>query len=126
MFNPWCITAAVLVAATVAHANPAENDEAMVRAATRSGCLTCHTILPASKRADGLPPMAPAWRDVAIKYRDDPDASERLTRIVTSGSNPLAPHWAGKAGAVTMPPNANAVAEAEARVLVNWILVLVP
>ena len=126
MFNPWCITAALLVGATAARANPAENDEAMVRTATRSGCMACHRILPTPKRADGLPPIAPAWRDIAIKYRDDPGASERLTRIVMSGSNPRAPHWAGKAGAVTMPPNTDAVTEADARVLVNWILVLVP
>ncbi|MEO8059198.1 MAG: c-type cytochrome [Burkholderiales bacterium] len=126
MFNPWCIAAALLVAASAARANPAENDEAMVRAATRSGCMACHGILPGPRRADGLPPIAPAWRDIAVKYRDDPSASERLTRIVMTGSNPRARHWAGKAGAVTMPPNAEQVTEAEARVLVNWILVLVP
>ena len=126
MFNPWCITAALLVGATAACANPAENDEAMVRTATRSGCMACHGILPAPKRSDGLPLIAPAWRDIAIKYRDDPGASERLTRIVMSGSNARAPHWAGKAGAVMMLPNTDAVAEADARVLVNWILVLVP
>ncbi|MEP7101971.1 MAG: hypothetical protein ABI781_15780, partial [Burkholderiales bacterium] len=61
----------------------------------------------------------------AIKYRDDPGASERLTRIVMTGSNPRAPHWTGKAGAVTMPPNATDVTEADARVFVNRILVLV-
>jgi cytochrome c551/c552 len=32
----------------------------------------------------------------------------------------------GKAGAASMPPNAAAVNEAQARQLVNWILVLVP
>ena len=126
MFNAWYVTAVLLVGVTAARSNPVENDEAMVRTAARTGCMACHAILPAPKRADGLPPIAPAWRDVAIKYRNDPGASERLTRIVMSGSNPRAPHWAGKAGAVTMPPNAEAVTEADARVLVNWILVLVP
>lgn len=126
MFNPWCITAALLAVASAARANPAENDEAMVRMATRSGCMACHGILPTPRRADGLPPIAPPWRDIAIKYRDDPGASERLTRVVMAGSNPRAPHWAGKVGAVTMPPNAGELTEGEARVLVNWILVLVP
>jgi cytochrome c len=98
----------------------------MLNLATSSGCMACHSILPTAKRADGLPPIAPAWRDVAIKYRDDPGASERLTRTVLTGSNPNSRHWAGKVSAVAMPPNAVAISEADARALVNWILVLVP
>jgi cytochrome c len=113
-------------AATSAWANPAENDVAMVKLATRSGCMACHSILPLPKRADGLPPVAPAWRDIALKYRDDAGASERLTRTVMTGSNPQARHWAGQAGATAMPPNDEMVSEADARMLVNWILVLVP
>lgn len=118
--------AAIGFAATSARATPAENDAAMVQMATTSGCMVCHTILPAPKRSDGLPPIAPAWRDIAIKYRDDPAASNRLTRTVMTGSNPNARHWEGKVGATAMPPNAIAVSEADARMLVNWILVLVP
>ncbi len=98
----------------------------MVKLATDRGCMACHSILPAPRRADGLPPIAPAWRDIAIKYRDDPGASERLMRTVLTGSNPKARHWAGKVSDVTMPSNATVVTEREARALVNWILVLVP
>jgi cytochrome c len=119
-------TAVLLMATTAAHATRAEYDEAMLKLATASGCMSCHSILPMPKRADGLPPIAPAWRDVAVKYRDDPGASERLTRTVMTGSNPNSRHWAGKVSTVTMPPNAVAVSEADARALVNWILVLVP
>jgi cytochrome c len=118
--------AAALFIATPVRATQAENDDAMLKLATHSGCMACHSILPIPKRADGLPPIAPAWRDIAIKYRDDPSASDRLTRTVMTGSNPQSRHWAGKVSDVTMPPNAVAVAEADARVLVNWILVLVP
>ena len=74
----------------------------------------------------GLPPIAPAWRDIAIKYRDDPGASDRLRRTVMTGTGPNSRHWAGKVSAVNMPPNAAVISDAEARVLVNWILVLVP
>ena len=98
----------------------------MLKLATYSGCMACHSILPAPKRADGLPPIAPAWRDIAIKYRDDPRASDRLTRTVMTGSNPDSRHWVGKVSVVTMPPNDATVSQADARVLVNWILVLVP
>jgi cytochrome c len=117
---------ALFVAATPARATPAENDAAMLKLATRSGCMACHSILPTAKRADGLPPIAPAWRDIAIKYRDDPGASNRLTRTVMTGSNPKSRHWVGKVSAVNMPSNTAAVSEADARRLVNWILVLVP
>jgi cytochrome c len=117
---------AALVVATPARATQAENDAAMLKLASHSGCMDCHSILPAARRADGLPPIAPAWRDIAIKYRDDPGASNRLTRTVMTGSNPNSRHWVGKVSDVTMPPNTVAVSEANARRLVNWILVLVP
>lgn len=121
-----CAVAALFTAAAPVGATQAENDAAMLKLATASGCMACHSILPAPKRADGLPPIAPAWRDIAVKYRDDPGATDRLTRVVMTGSNPSSRHWVGKVSAVAMPPNAVAVTEAEARVLVNWILVLVP
>ena len=122
---PYAV-AALSIAAAPVRANQAENNAAMLKLATYSGCMACHSILPIPKRADGLPPIAPAWRDIAIKYRDDPGASDRLTRTVMTGSNPYFRHWAGTVSAVTMPPNTVAITEADARVLVNWILVLVP
>jgi cytochrome c len=122
-----CAVAALwVVVALPVGATPAEYAEAMLKLATDRGCMACHTILPAAKRADGLPPIAPAWRDIAIKYRDDAAASERLTRTVMTGSNPKSRHWAGKVSDVTMPPNAGVVTQDEARALVNWLLVLVP
>jgi cytochrome c len=121
-----CTAAALLIVVAAVRANKAENDAAMLKLASASGCMACHTILPAPQRPDGLPPIAPAWRDIAIKYRDDPGASARLTRTVMTGSDPRSRHWAGKVSDVTMPPNAVVVPEAEARVLVNWLLVLVP
>lgn len=119
--------AALSVITIPAQATTAENDEALLKLATASGCMACHSVLPTPRRADGLPPIAPAWRDIAIKYRDDPGASDRLTRTVMGGSARNSRHWAGKIGGlVAMPPNAGAISEADARMLVNWILVLVP
>jgi cytochrome c len=43
-----------------------------------------------------------------------------------TGSAAASRHWAGKVGVAAMPPNAGVLSEAEARVLVNWLLVLVP
>jgi cytochrome c len=44
---------------------------------TDSGCDKCHRI---DKKKDG-----PAYRDVAAKYRDKPDAIASVTHHVTSG-----------------------------------------
>ncbi|MBL0085498.1 MAG: cytochrome C552 [Ideonella sp.] len=120
------LVAALLFIPSAVHANRAEYDAMMLEQAQQSGCMACHTVLPTPRRADGLPPIAPAWRDIALKYRDDPGASERLTHIVMTGANPRSRHWVGKVSTVAMPPNAGAVSEARARRLVNWLLVLVP
>lgn len=117
---------ALTLAAPLAQATPAEYGEAMFRLATERGCLACHALQSGPRRADGLPPIAPAWVEIAKHYRDDPTAYERLTRTVVSGSSPAARHWAGKVSDASMPPNATVVSEREARALVNWILVLVP
>jgi cytochrome c len=117
---------AMLMASLQVRANEADYNIAMLKLATQSGCTSCHGILPAPERADGLAPIAPAWRDISIKYRDDPGASNRLTRAVMQGSDPGSTHWAGRIGVVRMPPNAIVVTESDARMLVNWILVLVP
>jgi cytochrome c len=114
------------VAAQPAAATPAEYAESMLKLATDRGCMACHTIRPAAKRADGLPPIAPAWRDVALKYRDDPGAHDKLVRTVMTGSDPKARHWVGKVSEVAMPPNSGVVTKDEARALVDWLLVLVP
>lgn len=117
---------ALTLATPLAQATPAEYGEAMFRLATERGCLACHALQSAPRRADGLPPIAPAWVEIAKRYRDDPVAYERLTRTVMGGSSPSSRHWVGKVSDVNMPPNATVVSEREARALVNWILVLVP
>ena len=124
----WIRCALALAAALAgpARATPAEYAQTMLKLATDRGCMACHTIVPAAVRPDGLPPIAPAWRDIAIKYRDDPAAHERLVRTVMTGSDPRARHWVGKVSAVNMPPHVAVVTEREARELVNWLLVLVP
>lgn len=117
---------ALLCASPFARATPAENDAAMLRLANEKGCMLCHSIAPKPRRTDGLPPIAPSWREVALKYRDDPVAHRKLTQTVITGSDPKARHWTGKAGATAMPPNAATISPEEAHQLVNWLLVLVP
>ena len=59
------LTAALLTAP--AWAAPGD-DEAALKLATGAGCMTCHHIEPGAKGPNGLPPIGPAWRDVAAKY----------------------------------------------------------
>lgn len=112
----------IALAALPAWAAPAADDAAMLKLATGSGCMTCHHIEPGAKGPDGLPPIGPAWRDVATRYRGVAGAQDQLTRIVMTGSNPYGSHWKGKASGLAMPPNEVAISEADARRLVGWIL----
>jgi cytochrome c len=104
----------------------AADDVAMMKIAKGSGCLTCHHIETGGKGPDGLPPIGPAWRDVATKYRGVAGSQETLTRTVMAGSNPYASHWKGKVSGLAMPPNEVAIKEADAKELVGWILALQP
>jgi cytochrome c len=96
----------------------------MKKLALSSGCLTCHSIEPGAKGPDGGNPIGPAWQDVAEQYAGKPGAQDFLTRIVLEGSNPYSSHWKGKVSGLSMPPNAVAITEGNARLLVSWILSL--
>lgn len=118
-----CTLGGLLIAAAPAWANAAD-DNAMLKLASGSGCMTCHHIEPGAKGPDGLPPVGPAWHDVAVKYKGVKGAAEQLTRTVMTGSSPYASHWKGKVSGLAMPPNEVAIKEADARLLVDWILTL--
>lgn len=115
---------ALFAALPLAGAALAADDGAAL--AGRAGCLTCHAVEPGAKGPDGLPPIGPAWRDVATRYRGQANALDQLTLTVMRGSNPYDSHWKGKVSGLAMPPNAVAIQEADAKKLVGWILALEP
>lgn len=119
----FCLSLAACLLTPLAHAD-AKNDAEMKKLAASSGCTTCHGIETGKPGPDGMKPIGPAWIDVANQYRGKPGASEFLTRIVLEGSNPYSSHWKGKVSGLSMPPNAVAITEGNARLLVNWILAL--
>lgn len=119
-------TVITLLAAVPVLALAAGADDAMLKLAATSGCLTCHQLEPGGKGPDGLPPVGPAWREVAAKYQGNQGAAAQLTQTVLKGSNPYDSHWKGKASGLAMPPNAVAIKEADAKQLVGWILALAP
>ena len=119
---PRSTLSALFIAATAGAAFAV--DDPNVKLASTSGCFTCHHIERGAKGPDGLAPIGPAWRDVALKYAGVKGAADTLTRTVMTGSNPYASHWKGKVSGLAMPPNEVAIKEADARKLVNWILAL--
>lgn len=102
----------------------ARNDGEMQKLASSSGCMTCHSIESGKPGPNGMKPIGPAWSDVAKQYKGKPGATEFLTRVVLEGSNPYSSHWKDKVSGLSMPPNAVAITEGNARKLVNWILAL--
>lgn len=123
MFRQALLTTLLSLSITFAHAD-ARNDAEMKQLAAKSGCMTCHSIDSGASGPNGMKPIGPAWQDVARQYQGKPGASEFLTRVVLEGSNPYSSHWKGKVSGLSMPPNAVAITEANARQLVNWILAL--
>jgi cytochrome c len=80
--------------------------------AQQKNCMACHQI---DKKV-----LGPAYKDVAAKYAGQKDAIDKLTQKVMKGTldtPPGKPVW----GNVPMPANPQ-VNEAEARQLVQWVL----
>jgi cytochrome c551/c552 len=89
-------------AATEAEAQPAS----VQALATRYGCLSCHGV--------NVKIVGPAFRDVAMKYRNDPEAYQKIAAQVHGGGS-------GKWGPVLMPPFPM-VTDAQTKMLADWIL----
>jgi cytochrome c len=81
--------------------------QAQLALAQQKGCAACHAV---DKKVVG-----PAYHDVALKYKAQKNAVEYLSQRLIKGS-------VGVWGPVPMPPNA--VSEAEARQLAQWIVSL--
>jgi cytochrome c len=114
------ITSVLALASAVASADPV--DDEMNRLASDSGCTLCHSTRPGKARDDAVPPPAPAWSEIARRYRGQRDAEDKLVAIVTRGVRPEDRHWAGKTSAVAMPTNRVEIKEEDARTLIRWIL----
>ena len=76
--------------------------------AKEKNCLACHAV---DRRV-----LGPAWKDVAAKYRGQPEVAPQLAAKIRHGGTGV---W----GVLVMPANPK-VSEAEARQLAQWILSL--
>ena len=81
------------------------------RLARRIGCTDCHAVVQKG--------VGPAYSDIAARYRGNADAGEALVRIVKNGGKG---NWTAATGGVAMPPYSALLADAEVRLLVEWVL----
>jgi cytochrome c551/c552 len=83
------------------------NGKEMQELATKHTCMTCHN---ADTKVVG-----PPYRDVAAKYRNDPDAESKLVTQMENGGT-------GKWGAVPMLPFKGKVPPEDMKQLAQWVL----
>jgi cytochrome c len=93
-----CLTAVLVLAQ-----NPVMANQELANA---RNCMSCHAL---DKKLVG-----PAYKDVALKYKDDKSASEKLAIKIREGGKGV---W----GQIPMPANPQ-VTEAEAKILAAWVL----
>jgi cytochrome c len=89
-----------------ARANSDGDDNPALALMRKSNCFGCHSTSVASG--------GPAYAAVATKYKDDPQARERLAKKVLSGGTGV---W----GTHQMPPQSHLTLD-QARVAVDWVL----
>lgn len=101
--------AVLALAGTLAISGPAQAESAPgPLLAQQQNCMSCHSV--------GRPLMGPALKDVAAKYRSEPDAAAYLAHKIIDGSTGV---W----GQVPMPANTQLTPE-QAATLAGWILTL--
>ncbi|MBI1213467.1 MAG: c-type cytochrome [Alphaproteobacteria bacterium] len=94
------VFAVPLVAAQAAQADDAE---ALLR---KNACTTCHK--PDHKV------IGPSYKDIAAKYKGDPDALAKLMKKIKEGGGGV---W----GAARMPPHPN-ISDDDLKAMSEWIL----
>jgi cytochrome c len=90
-------------AATAPAAADSSDPAALAQA---KGCLACHQI--------DVKVVGPAYKDVAAKYKGNPDALATLVEKVKTGGS-------GNWGQIPMPPQV-AASDEEIKILVKWVL----
>jgi cytochrome c len=98
--------ALILFIVCAALAGRAWGADAPADLAKSMNCLSCHAV--------AVKVLGPSYRDVAAKYAGQKDAEAKLVQKVLNGGSGV---W----GMIAMPANTQ-VSEADAHVLVKWVL----
>lgn len=89
----------------------AVDEEAARALARQNGCFKCHSV---DHKKDG-----PAYKDVAVKYKGNPNAEARLIEHITSGEKAKFPDGHEEEHKIIKTKDMN-----EIKNLVDWILSL--
>lgn len=73
----WCLVSAVSLVLFSPHASAQLDDDAAMAMLKKNDCTKCHSVTKTKK--------GPAYKKIAAKYRDKPDAMEKLYEQVTTG-----------------------------------------
>ena len=101
---------ALAASMSTASAQSAPSADTLKPLLTKGACLGCHAV---DKKVVG-----PAFSEVAVKYKGDAGAADRLATKIKQGGSGV---W----GPVPMPPAA-ALDAAEAKTLATWVLAGAP
>lgn len=120
----FALVAVALLAAAGSASAAGQEDREMLAFARDSGCNLCHDMEPRKRGSGELLPYAPAWKDIALKYKGDARAVDPLAKVVMQGGgkSDAERHWKYKTQVSEMPSNTVVVTETDARRLVRWIL----
>jgi cytochrome c len=94
----------------------------MLEKATGKGCFICHSM---QHKGGPAIPLAPAYADIAARYKDGSMTAEQLADRIVKGTVAGPQHWEGKVNMRFMPPNVN-VTQEEAQQLAQWVLSIKP
>lgn len=107
----------LLLACGVGLAQANERDWAAAeRLAENTGCLRCHSVAKHKGEERG-----PAFRDIAVRYRNDDAARDKLIAVLTVGGKG---NWPEIAKGAPMAPYFGRLSASEISVLIDWILSL--
>lgn len=99
------VVGVIAIAAACAVSGTAAASEAISK---KAGCAVCHDT---SKKLVG-----PTYKEIAAKYKKDPNAAARLAQSVRKGSK-------GVFGQVPMlPTGTDKLSDAELKAVIDWIL----
>ena len=94
---------AIPTLALLVYAGHATANEALAR---KNDCMGCHAV--------ATQVVGPAYKDVAARYKGDPEAVAKLMKSIREGSS-------GSWGQLAMPPHPK-LSEADLRKLATWVL----
>lgn len=110
----------VALAALVGMTSTAHADGTLLEMATKQGCFICHSVQ--AKTGPAIP-LAPAYADIAARFKDQKDAVSYLSQRILKGTMDTKQDWEGSVNMRFMPPNVN-VSPEEATQLAEWILTI--